>query len=66
MGERPGTLRGCVKSAGSSWRRPGARALAWVGGELYDAAAGWTHYPLDGSHPRRRHAGYGPGFDTAR
>lgn len=43
----------------------GARALAWVDGELYDVAAGWTHYPLDGSPPRRRYSGYGPGFDSA-
>jgi hypothetical protein len=44
---------------------PGARALVWVGSELFDVAAGWTHHRLDGSTPRRRYAGYGPGFDTA-
>jgi hypothetical protein len=43
----------------------GARALAWVGGELYDVAAGWMRFPLDGSSPERRYAGYGPRFDAA-
>ncbi len=43
----------------------GARALAWAGGELYDVAAGWMRFPLDGSPPERRHTGYGPSFDAA-
>ena len=43
----------------------GARALAWVGGQLFDVAAGWTHYPLDGSATTSRYSGYGPGFDAA-
>jgi hypothetical protein len=43
----------------------GARALVWVGGELYDVAAGWTHHSMDGSPPRRRYGVYGPGFDSA-
>jgi hypothetical protein len=43
----------------------GARALAWVGGQLFDVAAGWAHHPLDGSEETRRYSGYGPGFDAA-
>src|SRR5215831_15661038 len=43
----------------------GARALAWGGGQLFDVAAGWTNYPLDGSATTRRYSGYGPGFDAA-
>ena len=42
-----------------------ARALAWVGGHLFDIAAGWTEYPLDGAMPTSRYSGYGPGFDAA-
>lgn len=41
-----------------------ARTLAWVGGELYDVAAGWRRFALDGSEPARRYGGYGPGFDV--
>src|SRR5215471_4433816 len=42
-----------------------ARALAWVGGGLYDISADWRRFPLDGSAPAPRHSGYGPGFDAA-
>jgi len=42
----------------------GARALAWVAGQLFDVAAGWTRYPLDGSASTRQYSGYGPGFDA--
>jgi hypothetical protein len=35
-----------------------AGALAWVGGELYDVAAGWLRFPLDGSRPVRRADGH--------
>jgi hypothetical protein len=41
-----------------------ARALAWVGGELYDVAAGWLRFPLDGSRPVPRYSGYGAAFDA--
>ena len=42
-----------------------ARSLAWVGDGLYDVAAGWRRFPLDGSAPKARYSAYGPGFDAA-
>jgi hypothetical protein len=41
-----------------------ARTLAWVGGELYDVAAGWRRFALDGSESVRRYSGYSDGFDA--
>lgn len=43
----------------------GARSLVWVAGELFDVAAGWRRFPLDGSVPVSRYASYGTGFDAA-
>jgi hypothetical protein len=43
----------------------GARSLVWIGGELFDVAAGWRHLPLDGSAPSSRCNGYGASFDAA-
>lgn len=43
----------------------GARSLAWVAGDLYNIAAGWRRFPLDGSKPESRYSGYGSGFDAA-
>jgi hypothetical protein len=40
---------------------PGAKALAWVGGQLYDVVAGWRSIPVDGSAGSRRFSGYGQG-----
>jgi hypothetical protein len=42
-----------------------ARSLVWVDDSLYDVAAGWRRFPLDGSAPKARYSAYGPGFDTA-
>ncbi|KAA2262720.1 hypothetical protein F0L68_12575 [Solihabitans fulvus] len=42
----------------------GARTLAWVGGTLYDVAAGWRSIPLDGSTGTTRFMGYGKQFDA--
>ena len=43
---------------------PDARALLWQAGDLYDVAAGWRHFRLDGSAPSVRFTPYGPGFDA--
>jgi hypothetical protein len=42
----------------------GARALAWLGGDLYDVADGWRRLPLDGSTSESRYSRYGPQFDA--
>lgn len=42
-----------------------ARSLVWVGDGLFDVAAGWRRFPLDGSAPKARYSAYGPGFDAA-
>ena len=42
-----------------------ARSLAWVDDSLYDVAAGWRRFPLDGSAPKAQYSPYGPGFDAA-
>jgi hypothetical protein len=42
-----------------------ARSLVWVDDSLYDVAAGWRRFPLDGSAPNARYSAYGPGFDAA-
>lgn len=42
-----------------------AKALVWVGGRLYDVAAGWRPVPLDGSSGSSRFSGYGDQFDAA-
>lgn len=43
----------------------GARSLVWLGGTLYDVAAGWRTFPLDGSPGLSRVSGYGKQFDAA-
>lgn len=43
----------------------GARTLVWLGGTLYDVAAGWRTFPLDGSPGSSRFSGYGKRFDAA-
>ena len=53
-----------VRAAGRLEIAAKARALAWVGGDLYDVAAGWRRFALDGSEPVRRYGGYGAGFDA--
>lgn len=42
-----------------------ARALVWLEGTLYDVAAGWRSFPLDGSPGSSRFSGYGKQFDAA-
>jgi hypothetical protein len=58
-------MRGVHETGRVELPAAGARALAWVGGQLFDVAAGWTHHPLDGSAATRRYSGYGPGLDAA-
>jgi len=45
---------------------PGTRTLAWVGDTLYDVAAGWRSFPLDGSPggPWWEDYDYGEQFDA--
>lgn len=43
----------------------GARALVWIEETLYDVAAGWQSFPLDGSPGSPKFAGYGDQFDAA-
>jgi hypothetical protein len=43
----------------------GAKAPVWVGGRLYDVAAGWRSVPLDGASGSSRFSGYGSQFDAA-
>jgi hypothetical protein len=43
----------------------GARALVWIEGTLYDVAAGWRSFPLDGSPGSSKFSGYGGRFDAA-
>lgn len=42
----------------------GAKTLVWTGGQLYDVAAGWRSFPLDGSVGAARSSGYGDEFDA--
>ncbi|WP_410664987.1 hypothetical protein [Amycolatopsis sp. lyj-84] len=42
------------------------RTLAWVGGTLYDVAAGWRTIPVDGSSGSRRSGDYGQRFDAVK
>ncbi|WP_146173827.1 hypothetical protein [Saccharothrix carnea] len=42
-----------------------AEALVWVGGRLFDVAAGWRSVPLDGAPSSQRFGSYGPQFDAA-
>src|SRR5579885_2435568 len=42
-----------------------AKALVWLGDTLYDVAAGWRSFPLDGSQGSSRFGGYGDQFDAA-
>jgi hypothetical protein len=42
-----------------------ARSLACFGNGLYGVAADCRRFPLDGSAPKARYSGYGPGFDAA-
>ncbi|MEV6606056.1 hypothetical protein [Kutzneria sp. NPDC051319] len=42
----------------------GAKTLAWIDGTLYDVAAGWRSFPLDGSAGKARFSGYGEQFDA--
>ncbi|HJP80176.1 MAG TPA: hypothetical protein VJ914_38245 [Pseudonocardiaceae bacterium] len=44
---------------------PGAKSLVWVGETLYDVAAGWRSFPLDGTPGSSRFSGYGDQFDAA-
>ncbi len=43
----------------------GAKALVWVQDTLYDVAAGWRSFPLDGASGSSRFSGYGGHFDAA-
>ncbi|MGW4248017.1 hypothetical protein [Nocardia sp. NPDC004722] len=42
----------------------GAKSLVWIGGTLYDTAAGWRSIPLDGSPGSSRFGPYGDQFDA--
>ena len=42
-----------------------AQSLVWIDDSLYDVAAGWRRFPLDGSAAKARYSAYGPGFDAA-
>ncbi|MGA6162562.1 hypothetical protein [Amycolatopsis magusensis] len=44
---------------------PQAKALVWIGDTLYDVAAGWRPFPLDGSTGSSKFSGYGGQFDAA-
>jgi hypothetical protein len=53
-----------VQEAGRLEIAAAGRALAWVGGDLYDIAEGWRRFALDGSKPESRFSGYGSNFDA--